>query len=118
MAPLTPPTVPMVEIMLDRPRHLRFTFNEMVRFEQHTGKRLLQQDTLSALSATDFRSLIWACLAHEDDALTPEFVGEHLHMGNFPEITDKLSQIWNASTPDESEKRPTRAGGARSPGTT
>ena len=66
-----------LEITLDKPRQLRFTFNALCVLEDTLGRPL--GDVLGALrrlNARDFRAVLWAGLRHEDPALTPEGAGD------------------------------------------
>lgn len=102
------PTVPIVEVELDKVRHLRFDFNAAARFEQATGKNLLRGNVLSNLSATDLVALLWACLKHEDVDLTLEDIGAMVHFGNIDTVADAITRVYTRSspTPAEGEERP------------
>lgn len=98
---MTRPTIPTVTIELDKPRRLKFDFNAAARFEQATGKNLLSGATLGAMSATDIRAFLWACLAWgEDKSLTLDEVGELVDFTNMAEVGDKLAQVFNRNTPE------------------
>lgn len=99
----------MVEVELDKVRHLRFDFNAAARFELVTGKNLLRGNVLTNLSATDLVALLWACLKHEDAELTVEDVGAMVHFGNIDTVADAITQVYtrNSPSPKDGEERPT-----------
>jgi hypothetical protein len=65
-----------VEILLDRPRRLRFTMNALSDFEEHArtgiGKMLTEQ------SLAGLRLALWCGLKWEDRTITPEKAGDIL----------------------------------------
>lgn len=99
------PTVPTAEVLLDRPRHLKFDFNAAARFEAATGKNLFANNVLGEMSATSMRALLWACLVWEDPELTQEQVGEMIHFGNINDLTGKLTDVYVGSMPKADGKR-------------
>jgi len=94
---------PLVPITLDKKRNLLLNLNAMVSFEDVTGRNLLQGIAIGDMSTKDLRALLWACLIHEDKELTLEQVGEMIHAGNMTDIFTKLTEAWEAATPEESE---------------
>jgi len=100
---------PEVTIELDKPRTLSMSLNAMVRFEQATGKNLLDQKAMQSMTATDLRALLWACLKDEDTSIKQDHVGGLIHPGNLEYVGDCVAQLWETSVP-ESEGNPTRPG--------
>ncbi|MEM3453497.1 MAG: hypothetical protein QW835_07745 [Candidatus Hadarchaeum sp.] len=101
-------TVPLIEIKLDKVRHLRLDFNALAKAEEVTGKSFLTSEGLSwaTTSAKGLRALIWACLLHEDPDLTLEEVGGLLNYANVPQITAALSKLWEKSVPESEDNSP------------
>lgn len=103
---------PEVPIVLDKERHLLFDLNAMVAFEDVTGKNLFKRGISAALaknmSPTDLRTLLWACLIHEDETLTLKQVGGWVHFGNMLAIAAKVSEAFSVALPEGSseDKRP------------
>lgn len=98
---------PGVKISLDRERTLRFDLNAMVTFEETTGKSLsegLFRD--GKVSSKDLRAMLWACLVHEDDALTEKQVGSWISMSNIVEIASKLNEAFMVAMPESADKAP------------
>ncbi|OGO04005.1 MAG: hypothetical protein A2Y91_03510 [Chloroflexi bacterium RBG_13_54_8] len=87
-----------VEVELDKPRRLRLDLNAMSDFEKATGKNF------SAIgkepSATDIRALLWACLKHEDERMTPHDIGKLITPGNMGEIIKRLVELYKVSLPE------------------
>jgi hypothetical protein len=106
------PTVPIVEIELDKVRHLRMDFNALAQAEEVTGKSFLNGIAWQGMTVKDYRALIWACLLHEDPELTLEAVGSMVHVGNVEYVTGCLAKLWEKSTPKE-EGRPLAEEGAK-----
>ena len=92
-----------VEIMLDKPRHLRLDLNAMVDYEKATNKSVWALD--ENMTATDLRALLWACLRHEDETLLQHNVGRMITPGNFVELTKKLQELYALVMPTEKKKR-------------
>ena len=103
--------VPVVEVELDRVRHLRCDLNAMVAYERASGRRM---ETMGGNpSMEDVLILLWACLIHEDRELTVEAVGGMVHAGNLAEVSDKLAGLARASVPEGTSTSKNRR---RSPG--
>jgi len=95
----------LVPVQLDKKRNLLLNGNVMVSFEEATGKNLFQGDSLSKLSAKDFRALLWACLIHEDKKLTIDQVGEMINPDNIEDIANKLSEVWGVVTLEKGQPK-------------
>lgn len=81
---MLPENVPVVEIVLDRPRKMALTLGAMRRIQEQTGQpvtelgELLKNNPLEHLGG-----LIWAALVNEDrEGLKSEDIEEMLHLGN------------------------------------
>lgn len=93
-----------VKIKLDKERELRFDMNAQVMFEDATGENTL--DTAfwkKKMTAKTTRALIWACLVHEDPALTLTQVGRMLTPKNSELVSTALNRALTESSP-EAEK--------------
>lgn len=96
------PLMPLVSVVLGgKRRTLRFDFNAMHAVEQECGINLLMVDWRN-LSIGQTRALVWACLLHEEPALTLSTVGGWLHMGNIGGVGHALGLLWQrALAPQE-----------------
>ena len=91
---------PEVEIVLDKPRRLKFGFRAMRAFERETGKNILKSGAIE-MNATDITVLLWACLIDEDRALTLEAAIDLIDKyGSLTEIAAKLKEAQEAAMPD------------------
>jgi hypothetical protein len=98
---------PVVTVMLDKERHLRFDLNALVDIEEGTGKSLA--DVFSAgnrIPLKDFRTVLWAGLKAEDPSLTQEQVGALVGAENFTELNDSVDRAFSASQPEPTEGEP------------
>lgn len=93
MSKLNPP----VEIMLDKPRHLKNNLLSEFTFEKVSGKTISQFDMGSS---GDLLQRLWSMLLWEDLELTIEELGGMVDSSNVAEIADAMSQ---AVTGDEPE---------------
>ncbi len=89
---------PEVTIVLDKERRLKFGLRAMRAFEKETGKNLLTAKGLSEFNATELSVLLWACLLHEDKALTLEdAISLFDNYGNLQVVAQKLMAAQNAA---------------------
>jgi hypothetical protein len=96
---------PEVKITLDKERTLRFDLNAMVAFEDATGKSLMDGTFDSAMmSIRDLRAMLWACLLHEDDALTEKNVGSLIIPDNMLDVAAKLNEAFEVAMPESEGK--------------
>lgn len=100
--------VPLVPIELDRPRTLRLDLNAMVRFEEQTGRDLLNDGGINLRRMRELHVLLWACLLHEDPSLTLDQVGAMIHLGNMQYVAEQVAKVWAASMP-EAQREPKKA---------
>jgi hypothetical protein len=92
----------MPVVQLDKPRNLVFDLNAMSLFEEATGKNIFEGG-LDKLSAKNTRALLWACLVHEDKALTVDQVGKLITSKNMAEVSKTLAGAFSeGSSPLES----------------
>lgn len=91
-----PNLVPLVEIDLDKPRHLRLDLNAMCEFERVAGKPFFEINR----SMQDTRILLWVALIHEDPDLTQEEAGAFCYGGNLPLIDVALAKAMQVAMPE------------------
>jgi hypothetical protein len=67
----------LIEVNLDRTRHLKYTLNAFIELDDMLGINILQnpQAFLTSLSAKTMRAFLWVGLIHEDPDLTLDAVG-------------------------------------------
>lgn len=97
------PTVKTVKIDLDRERELRFDFNALSLFEETTGLNSLDTSIWQSLNARNLTTMLWAALKHDDPSLTREQVGAMIHTGNIGYVTERITEAYKSSTPDNQE---------------
>ena len=103
-----------IKVKLDRERTLRFDMNAQVAFEDATGENTLDGAFWKKkMTAKITRALIWACLVHEDPALTIEQVGAFLTQKNFERVTIALNKALIASMPKDNEEDAEEDGGKK-----
>lgn len=93
---------PSVVIMLDKERHMQFTFGVIKKFQAATGKDI---DAVTDDTATfdDVSTLLWLTLTVEDKELTQEQSDDLFHVANLDEYKAALSELMNVSTPEAEE---------------
>lgn len=95
------PKVVCVKLMDGKLRRMVFDSNAMVNIEDATGMNLLK-DTIRIQEMKDpLRYLMvffWACLVHEDAALTPEAVGELMLPKQVPEAFTLMGKLMGQSS--------------------
>ena len=97
--PRNNPAAPVVEIELDRVRHMRLDFNALADFEDATGKSAFDAKTFSTLRGADLRALLWASMVHEDPTLSMEQVGAMIHFGNIEYVTERVGALMGGAMP-------------------
>jgi len=92
---------PKVEIMLDKPRNMQFTFGVAKKFKVLMGKEF---DELGDKPSFDeVSTLLWLTLQVEDKELTQEQADDLFHIANVQEYIDALDQLVRLSTPEVGE---------------
>ena len=97
---------PLVEIILDKPRHLKLTLGGMKKFQEATGKSLLKGFNFNEMNEGELIAFIWACLVWEDRKLTVEDVGYLLDVSKLSEVTGKLQQAVSLASPEKKDDNP------------
>jgi hypothetical protein len=91
---------PDVKIFLDKERTLRFDLNAMVKFEEITGRNILNGAfSISGMSATDLRSMIYVCLSQDGDPLSIDQVGALISPDNMAVMAAKLNEAFEVASP-------------------
>lgn len=96
--------VPSVKIQLDKERTLILDMTAMQDFEQEIGKSIFHIN-LEEFAVKDLVAIVWACLLHEDESLTPRQVGRMIYPGNIPEISEKINDLMTKSMPEPDKKK-------------
>ena len=76
MIDVHPPIPSGVEIILDRPRRLKYGFNAMCEFEAKMGQAIGEALSEKNIGFQTTRALLWAGLIWESPAITLEEAGE------------------------------------------
>lgn len=80
-----------VDIVLDKPRKLRFTTNAIAELEDVLGQPITKLDEES-LGVKTLRALLWAGLLHENRDLTIEEAGDLMDHANLEDIATKVME--------------------------
>lgn len=102
MAP--PKPTAKVDLGDGRTRVMAFDMRAAWEFEDATGMSIDEldagEDGTVNLSAKALCTLVAAMLREDDEDITAEHVGRHLHMGNMSEVTGKVAEVVGASQAD------------------
>ena len=111
--------IPEIKLQLDKERILRLDLNAMEAFEETTGVSLINPECEDPkdpgspmkldkllLSAKGIKTMLWACLLHEDPALTLAEAGKLVHMGNLRTIDRAIQAAWQVAMPEKPEGEP------------
>ena len=90
--------IPYVEIILDKPRRLRYGMNQLVALEKELGGPISSLEN-QQIGVTELRLLVWAGLIWEDASMTPERAGEIIDTSemNVQEIIEKVGEALQAA---------------------
>ena len=107
MNPQTEMLEPVSKVELGgKERTLRVDFNALALIEERTGKSVMNLQDFKTMKSTDIRSIVWACLVHEEPALTETEVGKMLTMATLPKVlsafTEAMTRSMRGNTPEES----------------
>ena len=98
------PVAPLITVILDRERHLKFGWNAKVALEYEVGRREKRKVNFlkvkewnrqfSDMNCTNVQLLLWAGLVWEDSELSIESVGDLLdeHIKDFKAICEAVSE--------------------------
>lgn len=103
---------PTITVQLDRERHLLYTFDSLARIEELINVNTLSDPLQSYLtkSATNFATVLWAGLLHEDPELDTDdpqdgirAVRKHMLIRESFNLVRAINEAFAASSPDESD---------------
>jgi hypothetical protein len=83
----------IVEIELDKKRHIRYTLNALAEIEDKLGVPLSKIQEVE-LGIKSVRTLLWAGLIHEDETLTEKQVGDMVDFSNLEYVQKKVSEAF------------------------
>lgn len=89
-----------VQIVLDKTRTLVYDLNAFAELEDQFGSieeamRALESGKIKAIIA-----ILWAGLVHEDENLTPKYVGSIIGLGDLQQVADALGKAINTALPE------------------
>lgn len=87
-------------VQLDRERHIKFDLNAFAELEDIYGSLNAVFAALQSGSMKAARTLLWAGLLHEDEALTPPQVGSMVNLDNLESVVDILSDAMTTALPE------------------
>ncbi|MED4619450.1 hypothetical protein [Priestia megaterium] len=94
-----------VEVTLDKVRKLAFPLMSLIRLKKEHGIELKDlQDKEKAQDIETILTIIWAGLIHEDKELSVEDLGYMIDITELPEISEKLTSIFNEMNAKNSQK--------------
>lgn len=104
-----PGPIPIVDIELDKPRHLLFDFWALRCAEKQMlldwGVKTSVTSVLGVdITITDLNTLLWAALQHEDKNLTIEQVGHLVHPKNLEYVADKVRDAFGLQAAADEEE--------------
>lgn len=82
---------PTAKINLDKERTLLMDANALEAVENETGKTMQQLGKNPSI--TDLKYLVWGCLLHEDEKLSPKAIGKHIHPNNTEYIAGVITKM-------------------------
>lgn len=88
----------IVEIELDKVRHLRYTMNALAEIEDKLGVTIEKIGEVE-MTVKAVRVILWAGLIHEDEALTEREVGNMVDMENFFYVQEKIAEAFAGGQP-------------------
>lgn len=107
-----------IPITLDRARHMRYDFNALCLLEETLGIAVadLPKILRGKVRFTALRALLYAGLAHEDDALTLDNVGDMLEAlrkkpAALGEVAGVIRMAFEAAFATEGDKNEKKAEG-------
>ncbi len=83
---------------------LKFTLNSMIKFEEETGKQIMEPGALDNMNMKELRVMLWACIKSDEKQLTLDEVGEMIELDQLTEITEALTQAFEVSTPESTSE--------------
>ena len=103
---MTDKVMPVVSIMLDKERHLKFGLKALKAIEGATKKNTLSGEFWGRPSAHDFSALLWAGLLHEEPSLTIEQTDDLVdNYSSIGAISESIAEAWGAAMPEPEEDK-------------
>ena len=104
-----------VAIILDKERHLRYTWGSINRFKQATGLAFgeFEENDERLADFSVMAAMLWAGLVWEDDTLTIERVADMVDIARSGEVIDLISRAMDVST-EPADPTPATASEAQS----
>lgn len=81
-----------IEIMLDKPRNLRYTLNSLRILEKQFG--IAVGNLGDNITMETIQALLYVGLIHEDKELTFDAVGDMVDFGNLAEVNQKIADAF------------------------
>lgn len=97
---------PLIEVELDKIRHIEYTMDSMAELEEKFGSVDEAFEVMSNGSQRDKIFFIWAGLVHEDEELTPKQVGKLIGIKDLPYVMAKLTEAVKLDLPVTEEGEP------------
>lgn len=88
----------MVAITLDKKRNLKFDLNAFAEIEDLLGVPMSRMSEIE-MGMKTVRTLLWAGLLHEDEALTVRQAGSLVTMENMEEVQKAIGEAFTAAAP-------------------
>lgn len=95
---------PGATIKLDKQRTLRFTLNSLALVEERYGDMQKAAELAQSGKISVIRTLLWAGLVHEDNALSEEQVGDMVDMTNLETVVKAIEQAFLTAPPEQEGK--------------
>jgi hypothetical protein len=90
---------PVVPIVLDKPRTMKYDFYALSRLEDETGYSVLDEKTWENMKIKDVVKFLWAGLLHEEHDLEIDDVARMVHFNNIRYVMDAINQTFHTSLP-------------------
>jgi hypothetical protein len=107
----------LVDINLDKPRHLRYDLNALAEIEDKLGISIDQLAGGFCFGMKAIRTVLWAGLIHEDEELTEKEVGAMIDMENIEDVTSSIMDSLGMAFPDAPKNAASGQGAERKSGT-
>jgi hypothetical protein len=88
-----------IEIVLDKPRTLRFDLNAFAELEDSFGTIDEALGAMEKGSIKALRAILWSGLIHEDENLTLRDVGSLITLADLPKLTEGINQAIVSAVP-------------------
>ena len=88
-----------IDIVLDKPRKLKFDLNAFAELEETFGDVETAMAELEKGKIKALRAILWAGLVHEDAALTVTDVGSMIDMSNLEVVMEAINRGISGALP-------------------